>query len=245
VATKPDPAQLQAAEDRGRQAGFKDGHKSGYAEGFTAAIDQLGAAVSGLKMKAPVIKLSAQRHTAIQRPSPPPERSDAPAPGGDDSPSIGAERKPLAVLARAYPGGLTEAQWATLAGLKRTGGTWSTYRSRLKTAALIEADGNLWKATPLGIAAAGDTPPAAETPEERLAMWRRAVGAAGKLLDILADAHPNAMTRAELAAAAGLEASGGTFSTYLSRLSGNGLIDKDGDTVKASDDLFLTLGDVA
>jgi DNA-binding IclR family transcriptional regulator len=76
-------------------------------------------------------------------------------------------------------------------------------------------------------------------------MWRRAVGAAGKLLDILADVYPNAMARAELAKAAGLEASGGTFSTYLSRLSGNGLIDKDGDTVKASDDLFLRLGDAA
>ena len=36
-------------------------------------------------------------------------------------------------------------------------------------------------------------------------------------------------TRSE---AAGLEAAGGTFSTDLSRLSGNGLIEKDGDTIR-------------
>ena len=46
-------------------------------------------------------------------------------------------------------------------------------------------------------------------------------------------------TRSE---AAGLEASGGTFSTYLSRLSGNGLIEKDGDTIRVCDDLFIALG---
>src|SRR5581483_1548417 len=199
VATKPDPAQLQAAEDRGRQLGFREGHKAGFAEGFAAAVDQLGTALAALRMKAPVVKLQA---ATAKHPPAPSRAPAAPAPpaeaAADDAPSIGAERKPLAVLARAYPGGLTEAQWATLAGLKRTGGTWSTYRSRLRTAGLIEADGALWRATPLGLAAAGDTPPAAETPEERLAMWRRAVGAAGKLLDILADAHPNAMTRAEL-----------------------------------------------
>jgi hypothetical protein len=183
---------------------------------------------------------------AVKQPEPglvalPAKRAPAatPAPSSSDPSSVGAERKPLAVLARASPGGLTEAQWATLAGLKRSGGTWATYRSRLKAAGLIEQTGSLWKATPLGIVAAGNTLAVAETPEERIAMWKRAVGAAGKLLDVLVDIHPSGMTKSELADACGIEASGGTFSTYLSRLSGNGLVERSGDYIKASDDLFL------
>lgn len=49
------------------------------------------------------------------------------------------------------------------------------------------------------------------------------------------------MTKADLAATCGLTANAGTFSTYLSRLSGNSLIDRDGDTVRASDDLFISI----
>ena len=46
------------------------------------------------------------------------------------------------------------------------------------------------------------------------------------------------MTRDELARRAGLEPSGGTFSTYLSRLAGNELVVKAGETVRAADALF-------
>lgn len=225
---------IKEAEERGRRLGYDDGKRVGYAEGYRTAQREAQIAVAGLKPPAD------SNVTAIK---PAPVRTaPAPAPPGE-APAIGAERKPLAVLARAYPGGLTEAQWATLAGLKRTGGTWATYRSRLKTAGLIEQQADLWKATPLGVAAAGDTPPAAETTEERLVMWKKAVGAAGKLLDVLAGYYPAEITKAELAAECGLEPSGGTFSTYLSRLSGNGLIERNGDSVKASDDLFLDIGE--
>lgn len=151
---------------------------------------------------------------------------------------LGAERKCLLTLVQCHPSGLTEAQWATLTGLKRSGGTWSTYKSRLRTAGLVALDGDLWRATPEGLDVYGGVvePPASIT--ERIAMWRRAVGAAGRLLDILCEAYPAAMTREELALRAGLEPSGGTFSTYLSRLAGNELVVKAGETVRAADALF-------
>ncbi len=79
----------------------------------------------------------------------------------------------------------------------------------------------------------------AETPEERIAMWNRAAGAAGKLFDVLRGAIPADLSKPELAEACGLTANAGTFSTYLSRLSGNGLITKDADHIRATDDLFL------
>ena len=59
------------------------------------------------------------------------------------------------------------------------------------------------------------------------------------MLDLLIDAHPDALTRGELAQRAGYEISGGTFNTYLSTLRRNGLADITGDTVRANDVLFL------
>lgn len=233
----PDPRALREAEDRGRRVGFDDGKRVGYAEGYRTAMREAQIAIGRMApAEQTLAALPAPKSAAAAKPVPQP-----PADASSEPVAIGAERKPLAVLARAYPGGLTEAQWAILAGLKRSGGTWSTYRSRLKTAALIEADGNLWRATTLGVAAASETPLAAETTEERVAMWKRAVGAAGRLLDVLVDHYPAAMTKHELAEACGLTATAGTFSTYLSRLSGNGLVEKDGDQIRASDDLFVSL----
>jgi hypothetical protein len=56
-------------------------------------------------------------------------------------------------------------------------------------------------------------------------MWKANVGGAGRLLDVLASRYPDAITREELAQACDVTASGGTFSTYLSRLRPNGLIE--------------------
>ncbi len=75
-------------------------------------------------------------------------------------------------------------------------------------------------------------------PRGAVALCRPAVAAAGRLLDALAEAYPASLPKYELAAACRLEVSGGTFLTYLSRLSGNGLITRDCDQIRASDDLF-------
>jgi hypothetical protein len=64
--------------------------------------------------------------------------------------------KPLAALAGIYPAGMTEAQWATAAGYKRSGGTWGTYKSRLRGAGLMEQREGKFFATEAGAKAVGD-----------------------------------------------------------------------------------------
>lgn len=231
-----DPNAIRAAEDRGRRAGFEDGKRVGYADGYRAAQREAQLAVAALKPdEGTLASLPAAPRPALNAP----KTSQAPA--DDDATSIGPERRPLAALASAYPAGLTESQWATITGMKRGSGTWKTYRSRLKVAGLIEAKGDLWHATSSGVAAAGDVAASADTPEERIAMWKRAVGAAGRLLDALVEVYPAAMSKADLGAATGLEFTSGTFKTYLSKLVANDLATRTGDEIRASDDLFIKL----
>jgi hypothetical protein len=140
---------------------------------------------------------------------------------------LGAERKPLALLAAAYPAGYTEAQWASLAGFKRTGGTWSTYKSRLRSKAAVEQRGNLWFATQAGIdAIGGDIFDMPRTPEERLAMWKAKVAGVGPMLDFLFSYYPAPASREFIASNLSMAAGGGTFGTYLSRLRSNGLLEE-------------------
>ena len=76
-----------------------------------------------------------------------------------------------------------------------------------------------------------------------VAGWGEAFGAAGRMLNALADRYPRAASRTEFVKDLGLAATGGTFSTYLSRLVSNGLADRlpDG-SVRASDELFPGAG---
>jgi hypothetical protein len=146
--------------------------------------------------------------------------------------------KPLAALAAVYPSGLTEPQWATSAGYKRSGGTWGTYKSRLRGAGLIEPREGRWFATEAGAAAAGDVelPPA---PGPDLVRWWAAkLPGTSKMAEALIEAHPHGLTRDELAERIEMSASGGSFGTYLSRLAGPGLIDRSGGMVQLSADVM-------
>lgn len=144
----------------------------------------------------------------------------------------------LAAMAQAHPGGLTEAQWATLSRLKRSGGTWGTYKSRLGTRGLVEQSGGLWRITEEGLDAVGGAPTTPVSSEEVIAQWRAAVGGgAGRLLDLLVERYPDSYQKEELAEEAGLTFTGGTYSTYLSRLRSNGLLDEL-DGIRASEVLF-------
>ena len=135
---------------------------------------------------------------------------------------LGPERRPLQILVDRAPAAFTEAQWATLAGMKRTGGTWTAYKSRLRSGGFIDQDGALWRASALALQTLERRAPQG-TP---LDQWRAVLGGGpAKLIDIL-KAAPRPMSREELAAAAGLEAGGGTFGQYLSRLKANGVIEK-------------------
>lgn len=139
----------------------------------------------------------------------------------------------LVALASRSPAGFTIAQWATLAKLKRTGGTWSTYLSRLRVAELVEQRGDLWFATDAGLDAAGEIPPAPESPSEILEMWKANLGGGpARMLDALSESGDRGLSLDALSEAVGITRSGGTFGTYLSRLRANGLVENGGDGIR-------------
>lgn len=144
------------------------------------------------------------------------------------------EARMLEVLAQHYPTGIREGQWAALAGLKRSGGTWSTYKSRLRTAGHLRQDGALFFATEAGVEAAGVVPERPASAEEVLALWcsKPGMGPVIPLVEAVVFAPRLPLARAALAEHCGLTASGGTFSTYLSRARTAELIaDRDGGLV--------------
>jgi hypothetical protein len=215
-------------------------------ERLTASANELqrrhklaAAALGGESIHIPAVT-SPQRRVA---PAPPPaQRQPAPAREPLQSEGNGAVphgcAKPLAALAGVYPAGMTEAQWATSAGYKRTGGTWQAYRSRLRSAGLIENRDGLWFATEEGAHAVGDVelPPA---PGPDLARWWAGkIHGTPKLVEALIEAWPHALTKEELAERIGMTASGGSFQAYVSRLRSPGLIDQQGGEIRLSEEVM-------
>ncbi len=150
----------------------------------------------------------------------------------------GGESRMLAVLAQHAPSGLREAQWAVLAKLKRSGGTWSTYKSRLRSRGYLNEVGGLYFATEAGVEAAGVVPEMPQTTAEVLEMWRRkpGMGPAIRLVEVVD--RPDGIDRDELAAACALTAGAGTFSSYLSRARTAGLLEVQGRIIRPADALF-------
>ncbi len=240
-----DPATLSRARDAGRAEGARE------AEAQLARFAAHAQARDGRTARALDAALIAVQKAAdaVREPieidlSAPHERTARtaaaslaarPATGGEDR-RLGAERRLLAVLASRHPARSTRAQLGTLAGLAHTGGTFGTYLSRLRAHGLLEEDGDLLGCSAEGLDAAGEVPAAASSPEEVQAVWRRAVGSggAGRVLDSLIDRWPAWTAREHLAEACALTASGGTFSTYLSRLRSNGLLEERGAELRAS-----------
>ena len=145
----------------------------------------------------------------------------------DDRP-LGAERKPLAALASVYPAGMTEAQWAVSSGLKRTGGTWSAYISRLKMAGRFAQQGDLYFITEKGLADLGEAPTPLPPPgRELVEFWAGKITGVGPMIRRLAEVYPEYLTKDQLAGDLNMAASGGTFGAYLSRLRSPGLIEED------------------
>lgn len=165
-----------------------------------------------------------------------PRQEPPPANGSGPHVKAGAMRM-LTALARQHPVKVTRAQLATLGGMKRSGGTFGSYFSALRTSGMITEDDGLVSVTEAGLKAAGVTPGAAPvTGAEIRDQWRAVLKAGARtMLDHLLDAYPTPVTRADLAAAAGLAPDGGTFGSYLSALRTNGLAEVNGSQVRAAD----------
>lgn len=238
----PDPEAMRQAEDaaytRGKVDGYAEGVKvnTGAHAALLARLQPIKALIADLESDAPKVEAWVARPAKGARsPAPPARVPSAPKSAPDGTVPAGCAR-PLAALAAVYSSGLTEAQWATAAGYKRSGGTWGTYKSRLRTAGLIEARGDRWFATDAGAEAAGDVelPPA---PGPDLVRWWAAkLPGTSRIAEALIAAWPDELDRDDLAARVDMSASGGSFGTYLSRLAGPGLIERTGRTIRLSSD---------
>ena len=153
-------------------------------------------------------------------------------------------RRMLATLASTYPLRLTAAQVSALAKLTTSGGTFGAYMSTLKREGCIRESGGLLEITTEGFAAIGMTKPTKPTSRaQAIAGLRSALKAGARtMFDVLSTEGKRGATREELAIAAGMTASGGTFGAYLAILKRNGLVieekSSDGTRVRVNESLF-------
>lgn len=128
------------------------------------------------------------------------------------------------------------AQVGFIAKYAPTGGTWTTYLSRLRTRGLLAARGDL-ALTPEGHEAANQPEefPTGEILRERILGMLDAP--LQKILRPLITAYPDSLSAAEAGEQSGYAPTGGTWTTYLSRLRSRELIERRGD-LKAQDWMF-------
>jgi len=160
--------------------------------------------------------------TAAEAEAEAPAVEGAPATAGVPERDTGTALGTLAVI---HPAGLTEAAWAARAGYSRKGGAWNARRRRFVEAGWIERRDGRWFATAAGVAAAGGSVPNMPPAGPALVQWWSSrLGAAGRLLKLLADVHPREVTRQQLAALANMAASGGAFGGRVGELKAAELI---------------------
>jgi hypothetical protein len=236
VVSAPDPAVMKAAEDAAFLRGVTEGEKRGQA----IMLTRVRSALEAIR-----VELAQDSGPPVRAPVPPAQ----PRARREIAPTVAAKAnghaepdwtvppgctKPLASLAGVYPAGMTEAQWSTAAGYKRSGGTWGTYKSRLRGAGLIEQREGRWFATEAGAGAAGDVELPPPPGPDLVRWWAARLPGTPKIAEALIEAWPRDMDRDELALAVNMSAAGGSFGTYLSRLASPGLIERDGGVIRLS-----------
>ena len=199
---------------------------------LSAVVDQLAGAPT--PAPAPVTAPTAPS----TKPKSPPTTERVSATHGE-TPTLrsGAQRMVLA-LGRMAPLRLTKSQWGTVSRLKTSGGTWSTYLSDIRRAGLLDETSAGYTLTDAGFDYLGGRPDPlnpTELQDHYRGVLRRG---AATMLDALIDAYPRSLTKDELGAAAEITTTGGTFSTYLSDLTRNGLARKTDTGIIATDILI-------
>jgi hypothetical protein len=163
-----------------------------------------------------------------------PRRLRAPAGDGNTVQLRSGARRMVESLGRMAPLRLTKSQWGTVAHLKTNSGTWSTYLSDIRRAGLIDENAAGFTLSEAGFAYLGGRPDPM-TATELQDHYRQILRAgAAKMLDALIEAYPEGLTREELGTATGLVTTSGTFSTYLSELTRNGLAERSAGLYKAT-----------
>ena len=156
-------------------------------------------------------------------------------PNGEKMPL--AERKVLTALVQ-HPEGCRKNQVALLTGYAVSGGGFNNALGALRSKAWI-AGRDVLTITAPGRAALGPWEPLPAPGPALLEHWAGHLGKAERaVLGALAQAHPGALTKEQLGAATGYEASGGGFNNALSRLRTLALIEGRG-ALRASDTVCL------
>ncbi len=157
-----------------------------------------------------------------------------------DKQIVGGALRMIQTLASRYPMTFTKPQLATLSKMSPRSGSYSTYLSLLKSRGFIQLEGNQISITEAGLEFAGAYPQEPQTQEQIISMWRENLqGGARRMFDILIGVYPARKTKQDLGLEADMSPTSGSFSTYLSMLKSNGLIEVTGAEVKASDNLFI------
>lgn len=162
------------------------------------------------------------------------------APAGNGTVASGAMRM-LKAAAMYHPKPITKFRMAALAGLSYKSGSFSTYVSTLKRDGLVTVDGNEFAITAEGLDKVGDIQSLPTDPKAIVDMWCNNIGndnGASRILRAVAECYPADVTKEDLGGMVGMSHNSGSFSTYLSTLKRNGLIEVDKGWVKASKELF-------
>ncbi|HTT77096.1 MAG TPA: DUF87 domain-containing protein [Candidatus Binataceae bacterium] len=146
------------------------------------------------------------------------------------------ERRILTALAQ-YPAGRSKVQVALLSGYAASGGGFNNYLGALRSRGLIEGESDRLTISARGLETLGSWEPL-PTGAALIDYWRGRLGRAERLiLEALAEAYPGPLSKEEVAAKAGYEASGGGFNNALGRLRTLELVQGRGE-LRASTDLF-------
>lgn len=186
----------------------------------------------------PIGVASAPTRVPVARPREAPARRDREAGTGTANLTglkAGA-RKILNELASRYPARWTRTQVGALTSFAHKGGTFTTYLGELKRRGLVSEENGELAATDAALEALGGKLPAPTTHAEVMQQWRKALKlGAYRMLEVIAAAQHQGVTREQLAEAVEMAQSGGTFSTYLGTLRRNGLVTEAGGRIVATD----------
>ena len=218
-----------------------------------AVADAMAAMTTRLNEIDRSVLAVAERQQA-QPVKPPPERVPKPAPverqlpartnvereNTDNGARLNrrAERMVLAVLAQ-FPQGRTKKQVAIQSGYAQRGGGFNGALSKLRTLGFIAGSDPL-QITDEGLEAIEGQWEPVPTGAGLLDHWLRQFNRAAErsVLRVVHDAYPEVLTKEEIAERAGYEAGGGGFNAAISKNRTLGLVVKEGDGFRASEEFF-------
>lgn len=149
----------------------------------------------------------------------------------------GGLRRMMTALAQ-RPQGLSTRQIAVRAGMSSNSGTFARYLSTMRSSGWVDGPPSGLRTTPAGLEALGQYDPL-PTGRALLDHWLGELGDSGaaRMLRVVAEAYPQAISNSEIAERAEMSDNSGTFARYLSTLRSLQLVEGRG-SVRASEEFF-------